>query len=144
MRSHIYKQTDMHVHAQLTQKYTQQTYNPTVPHTNRHTCIRNYTYARTNYLNFASIRALTFRQSRDMSAMMERGANSKINSREKKLLETILIVLIVFILSWGPYCLMLVLDTLGIVDVSSNENCMFIFFFNFAFLDLFRGVRVYT
>ena len=62
-----------------------------------------------------------------MTTKMEGNGNSKISERERKLLETIMIVIAVFILSWGPYCMLLVLDTLGIVDVLSNENCKYFF-----------------
>lgn len=53
-----------------------------------------------------------------------------IERREKKLLGTILIVLVAFLVSWGPYCLLLVLDTLEIAHLSKNEYCKFIFYLN--------------
>ena len=65
-----------------------------------------------------------------MSTRMDGNANSKINVRERKLLETILIVIVVFLLSWGPYCMLLVFDTLEITDVSAQESCKSFFIFS--------------
>ena len=69
------------------------------------------------------------------------GANQIIESRERKLLGTIFIVLVAFLVSWGPYCLLLVIDSLKIAELSTNEYCKKLFnFFTYAKRLVVNGV----
>ncbi|XP_078487296.1 melatonin receptor type 1A-like isoform X1 [Ciona intestinalis] len=60
-------------------------------------------------------------KSRKMTNQMET-KNVTLVQRERRLLKTILIVLVVFVVSWGPYCLIVLLSTFGISDFTTNET----------------------